>query len=93
VRARGVYRRRRLGALVVLVAVSWALYGAGGAGAESPAVYYTVAPGDTLWSIAVDHYPASEDPRPRIEQIQVANDLEDAEVYPGMRLKLSAGAP
>lgn len=81
-----------MGALVVLIALLWGLYGAAGAGAELPSVYYTVAPGDTLWSIAEDHYSASEDLRPRIAEIQVSNDLDGARVYPGMRLKLSADA-
>jgi len=72
------------------MALLWGFYGA--ASAESPSVYYTVAPGDTLWSIAEDHYSVSEDLRPRIAEIQESNGLDGARVYPGMRLKLSSDA-
>lgn len=65
-----------------------ALYAGSGAGAESPAVTYSVAPGDTLWSITVAHYSPEEDPRPRIEAIREENGLTDYRVWPGMRLEL-----
>jgi LysM repeat protein len=49
-----------------------------------------VEPGDTLWSVATEHYPASEDPRVTVEVIREANDLPDAQIYPGARLELPA---
>lgn len=70
------------------MAAAWALYSGASADAESPASYHTVAPGDTLWSITTDYYPLSVDPRPVVEEIRSANDLEGAEIYPGMRLEL-----
>lgn len=82
------YRRRRLGALLVLITLVLALYMVRGAGAESPPSYYTVAPGDTVWSIALDHYPPREDPRPWVEDIRDANDLAGFRIYPGQRLEL-----
>ena len=85
-----VYRRRRIGALFVAAVLAFALYAGGGAGAEPPSVLYTVEPGDTLWSVATEHYPPSEDPRVTVETIREANDLADAQIYPGMRLKLPA---
>jgi LysM repeat protein len=85
-----VYRRRRIGALFVAAALAFALYSGGGAGAESPSVFYTVSPGDTLWSVATEHYPPSEDPRVAVEVIRDANDLSGARIYPGMRLELPA---
>jgi LysM repeat protein len=85
-----VYRRRRIGALFVTAVLAFALYAGGGAGAEPPAVLYTVEPGDTLWSVVVEHYPPSEDPRAAVEAVRDANDLPDARIYPGMRLKLPA---
>ena len=85
-----VYRRRRIGALFVAAVLSFALYAGGGAGAEPPSVLYTVSPGDTLWSVATEHYPPSEDPRVAVEVIRQANDLPDARIYPGMRLELPA---
>lgn len=85
-----VYRRRRIGALFVAAVLGFALYAGGGAGAEPPTVLYTVEPGDTLWSVATEHYPASEDPRVTVEVIRDANDLPDARIYPGARLELPA---
>jgi LysM repeat protein len=85
-----VYRRRRVGALFVAAVLGFALYAGGGADAESPTVLYTVEPGDTLWSVATEHYPASEDPRVTVEVIRDANELPDAQIYPGTRLELPA---
>lgn len=72
------------------MALVFALYAVRGAGAESSPTYYTVAPGDTVWSIVVDHYPPEEDPRPMVQDIREVNDLEDFRVYAGMRLELPA---
>ncbi|HET7273264.1 MAG TPA: LysM peptidoglycan-binding domain-containing protein [Rubrobacter sp.] len=85
---RAKYRRRRLGALFVAAALGVALYTGGGAGAESQAVHYTVAPGDTLWGIAIEHTAPWEDPRPKVEAIREANDLSGYEIFPGMSLEL-----
>lgn len=85
-----VYRRRRIGALFVAAILAFALYSGGGAGAEAPSIVYTVSAGDTLWSVATEHYPPSEDPRVAIETIREANDLPGARIYPGMRLELPA---
>jgi LysM repeat protein len=85
---RAKYRRRRLGALFVAAALAVALYTGSGAGAESEPVHYTVAPGDTLWGIAIEHTPPWEDPRPKVEAIREANDLSGYEIFPGMSLEL-----
>ena len=85
---RAKYRQRRLGALFVAGALAVAVYTAGGAGAESQAAHYTVAPGDTLWGIAIEHTALWEDPRPKVEAIREANDLSGYEIYPGMSLEL-----
>jgi LysM repeat protein len=87
-RDRAKYRRRRLGALFVAAALAVAMYVSGVAGAESQPVHYTVAPGDTLWGIAVERTAVWEDPRPKVEAIREANDLSGYEIYPGMTLKL-----
>ena len=66
-------------------ALSFALYaGSSGAGAEAPTVRYTVAPGETLWEIAVEHTLPGEDPRP----IREANDLSGSTIHPGMTLEV-----
>ena len=84
---RAKYRRRRLGACSC-AALAVTLYIGGVAGAEPESVHYTVAPGDTLWEIAIDHTAVWEDPRPKVEAIREANDLSGYEIYPGMSLKL-----
>jgi hypothetical protein len=82
-----VYRRRRLGALLVASAIVYALY-ATGADAGTAPDSYTVASGDTLWQIATEHYPPSEDPRATIEAICQENGLEGYALRPGMHLEL-----
>ena len=83
-----IYRRRRLGALLAVSAVVYILYANAGADAGTAPVSYTVANGDTLWKVATEHYPSSEDPRAAIEVIRKENDLEGYGLKPGMRLEL-----
>ena len=85
---RAKYRRRRIGALFVAGALAVAVYTAGGVGAEPQPAHYTVAPGDTLWGIAIERTPPGQDPRPKVEAIRKANDLSGYEIYPGMSLEL-----
>ena len=85
----GTYRRRRLGALLAVVAVVYILlYSGAGADAGTAPVSYTVQYGDTLWEVATEHYPSSEDPRATIEAIRQENGLEGYGLRPGMRLQL-----
>ena len=85
------YRRRRLGALLLTAALAYALGAVGtGAEAEPPSVSYTVASGDTLWSIADERYSPTEDPRVKIEEIRQMNGIEGSRIYPGRRLELPA---
>jgi hypothetical protein len=83
----GIYRRRRLGALLAASAAVYVLYASAGADAATPASY-TVMPGDTLWEVATEHYPSSEDPRATIEAIRKENGLEGYGLEPGLRLEL-----
>jgi LysM repeat protein len=87
-RDRAKYRRRRLGALLIAAALATGVYAGGVAGAEPRPVHYTVAPGDTLWGIALKHTAIWEDPRPKVEAIREANDLSGYDIYPGMSLKV-----
>ena len=73
---------------MVIVMLVAALYAIRGAGAESSPTYYTVAPGDTVWSIAVSHYSPQEDPRPKVADIRETNDLSGFRIHPGQRLEL-----
>ena len=47
----------------------------------------TVRPGQSLWAIVATHYPQS-DPRQLIPQVQQANHLASATIYPGELLRL-----
>ena len=76
-----------MGALLTAVLAAYLLYAGTGSAEPSP-VSHTVTPGETLWSIATEHYPPSEDPRARIEAIRLENGLEGYGIRPGMRLEL-----
>lgn len=82
------YRRRRVGALLVVVMLVAALYAIRGADAGPTPNHHIVAPGDTVWSIAVAHYSPQEDPRPKVVDIREANDLTGYRIHPGQRLEL-----
>ena len=83
----GVYRRRRIGALLAATLLACTLYARTGS-ADPPSISYTVSSGDTLWGIATENYPATEDPRVVIETIREENDLEGYVLQPGQRLEL-----
>jgi len=79
---------RRL--LAAVAAVS--LFGVGlalGAHGSTSAGYATVVvqPGDTLWSIAVEHYPG-DDVRFRVDDIEQANGLAGPTIQVGQTLRL-----
>jgi len=88
-------RRRRATAVAVAGAI-WLVSGpvaeAVGLGdgpeaprAAPPPSTYVVRAGDTLWSIAVDVRPGV-DPRPVVDAIARANDVDPASLVPGQEL-------
>lgn len=87
VRHPGVYRRRRLGALLATSVVACLFYASAGA-AEPEPDYHTVEPGDTLWEVATEHYAPAYDPRERVEAIRRENGLDGYAIHPGTRLAL-----
>ena len=76
-----------MGALLATLLTAY-LLGAGTGSADPAPLTHTVKSGDTLWSIATEHYPPSEDPRPKVEAIRQVNRLEGYSIRPGMRLEL-----
>ncbi len=82
------YSRRRVVAALLAAIVAVALYAGTRAEAGQPHGSYTVAPGDTLWSVAIKHYPPSEDPRVAVEAVRKVNGIEDYRIRPGERLEI-----
>jgi LysM repeat protein len=73
-------------AIVLLVALlAWAVL-ARDTGAGSHPQFHRVQAGDTLWSIAVEHY--AGDPREGVWKLQRRNALEGSTIVPGQRLAL-----
>jgi nucleoid-associated protein YgaU len=70
------------------------LAGHASAGASRPTPHpvhvYVVEPGDTLWAIATREAGPGADPRPVVDRLIAANHLGDADVSPGMVLRLPA---
>ena len=84
-RAQGARQVLLAAAAVGLLGAAFALGARGGA----PAHYTTVVvqPGDTLWSIATQHYPG-DDVRVRVDDIEQANGLQGPAIEVGQALKL-----
>ena len=78
--------RNALVALGAVVAVALGLASAV-RGDTRPATTVVVQPGDTLWSIAANHYPA-DDVRVRVQDIEQANGLHGPAIEVGQTLKL-----
>jgi nucleoid-associated protein YgaU len=70
---------------VALVSLGFAV-GAHGS-ASVPYTTVLVQPGDTLWSIATEHYPA-DDVRVRVDDIEHANGLQGPAIQVGQTLRL-----
>lgn len=84
-------RERRLllavvGALCLLIYLGSVVYG----GATGGTQVVRVHPGDTVWSIAADHYPG-DDLRARVDEIISVNHLGGGLVMPGQALTIPAG--
>lgn len=76
--------------VAVLVATLWAAGSALG-GSEAPGEpvrRHVVAEGETLWEIAREMVGPEGDPRPIIEEIRQANELEASLVFSGQVLRL-----
>ena len=87
-RAGGLRSARRLLAAVAAVGLLGGGFALGARG--SGATHYStvvVQPGDTLWSIASEHYPG-DDVRVRVDDIEQANGLAGPTIEAGQALKL-----
>ena len=86
-RMRALERRILLalaGALVLLVLLGNVVYGGSSGGTQT----VTVAPGDSVWSIAASHYPDDADLRGRVDDIVSINHLRGGSVVPGQALTI-----
>lgn len=72
----------------MIAAFAFFLHATAGAGAQSEPELYSVRPGDTLWEVATEEYPPTEDPRVKVEEIRVENDLDGYTIHPGEVLEL-----
>jgi hypothetical protein len=89
-------RRRRLilAVSLTLVAAAWAGPAVRALGSTDEPVRvartsYVVREGDTLWTIALRLSPGA-DPRPIVDALATANDVEAGELVPGQTLVVSA---
>jgi len=80
-----VHRAAAVLVLAVAVSLGLAVVAHGGTAPQDSTV--VVQPGDTLWSIAAEHYPSS-DVRARVEAIERANGLHSPVLQIGETLKL-----
>jgi len=86
--ARRIKPIHRLAAVLLLalsVSLGLAVVAHGGTAPQDSTV--VVQPGDTLWSIAAEHYPSS-DVRAQVEAIERANGLHSPVIQIGETLKL-----
>ena len=58
---------------------------------ESEIIDYTIAPGQTLWSIAKEYTPNTKDIRETIHEIKDLNNIQDSSVYAGQTIKIKIG--
>lgn len=72
------------------VVLFFSVYQVAGAGAESEPEFYTVQPGDTIWSLASDRAGVTGDTRIAVEEIRATNELSGYEIHSGQILKLPA---
>ena len=72
------------GALVLLVLLGNVVYGGSSGGTQT----VTVAPGDSVWSIAASHSPDDADLRARVDDIVSINHLRGGSVVPGQALTI-----
>lgn len=79
------------GASILVIGVAL-LAGRAGAGtrreARPPARIYVVRSGDTVWTLARRIVGEAGDPRPVVDRMVQANDLRDAVIVPGQRLRI-----
>ncbi len=90
-------RRRRLALTVsaALIAGAWAgpvarAIGSGGEPVPTSRSSYVVRGGDTLWSIA-ERLAPGRDPRPLVDAIATANEVDPGALVPGTTLVIPAG--
>lgn len=58
---------------------------------EAETIDYTIAPGQTLWSIAKEYTPNTKDIRETIHEIKDLNNMQDSSIYAGQTIKIKIG--
>lgn len=75
----------RIVIVAVVAILVWAVF-ARDTGAGSHPRFHRVQAGETLWSIALDHY--AGDPREGVWKLQRRNGMQGSTIVPGQRLAL-----
>ena len=89
IRSGGALRNLYRWALVLVAALAVMLALSGVAQGGEAAATIVVQPGDTLWAIAAERYPA-DDTRARVDQIERLNGLQSPVIEAGETLRLPA---
>lgn len=92
-RQRSVYLRRRVAAVLTIAALALAISGlwamrSNAASDAGVAATVVVAPGDTVWDIAVAYLPEGQRPQVYVAEIIRHNDVDPAAITPGTVLEL-----
>lgn len=58
---------------------------------EAETIDYTIARGQTLWSIAREYTPDNKDIRETIHEIKKLNNMTDSNIYAGQTIKIKIG--
>lgn len=58
---------------------------------EAEIIDYTIAPGETLWSIAGEYTPNSKDIRETIYEIKKLNNMNNSNIYAGQTIQIKIG--
>ena len=88
-----VNHKKFIRSLVIVVFLLIALFNVSIAKSSNEAeiIDYTIAPGQTLWSIAREYTPNSKDIRETIYEIKQLNNMTDSSIYPRQTIQIKIG--
>ena len=92
-RIRIVNRKKFIRSIAILIFLLVALFNISVAKSnkEAEIIDYTIAPGQTLWSIAKEYTPNTKDIRETIYEIKQINNMQTSNVYENQTIKIKIG--